>query len=815
MIRLAMLGFVAGAAAPHLCASLPAHTGAWLAAACGLSGAALLWRIRWPLRGRGMRVLQRASVLVALLALGAASTAWRAQQRLSDALDPRHENRVTRLVIDVVGLPTGDARSQRFTARVVSAPVAGVPRYLSVGWFAAPQAPPGTVASAAPQGGVRPGERYRVAVVLRRPHGAMNPHAFDAEAWFFERGLRAQATVRGTPQLLEDAPWRGLGTAVQRLRHVLRESLQPHVAGTRWGALVLALALGDQAGVDAADWDLFNRAGITHLVSISGMHVTLLSSMVAMGVVWGWPGLRWRGVSLAERLPAQVPAAFVAVIVALCYSLVAGWAVPARRTFYMLGIAAAAVALRLPISASRVLVLALFVVTLADPWAPLSPGFWLSFGAVAVLLWASTGRWQATPRVRMLGTLREATRLQLIMSAALIQALAVQFQSVSVVSPLANALAIPVISMVATPLALLSLVLTPAPGLAAWPAQAAQAVLGWLMVPVTWLADHPGAILTTAAAPWPWVALAGAGVAYALMPRGAPRRAWGWVAVLPLLLHAPARPSAGEWRLAALDVGQGAAIVIETARHVVLVDTGPPLGPENDAGERTVWPYLRARGIRHVDDLVVSHADADHIGGLTSLLKRVTVDRLRLADRTEGEAGWAPCRAGQGWWLDGVAFRFIHPERPARADAASAERNANSCVLFVQGLYHAALLPGDIGRAEEVALAARGGVAADVVLMAHHGSASSSAPAFVSAVAARHAIAQAGFLSRFGHPRPDVLARWAAAGAQTHRTDHHGAVMAMSTKAGLGVTRVRETSAHYWHRRDAAPTEREVRGPRP
>ena len=802
MVRLGMLGFVVGAAALHLLAAVPGNMGGACIAALLAAGLVLGWRIRWPARRSWRRGGQTVALVMAAAGIGFATTGWRAEQRLTDALDVAHENLVTRLVIDVVGLPTGDAHAQRFVARVVTSPVAGVPRDLLVNWYAAPHAPAGEAPAMAPGTLVRPGERYSAALVLRRPHGAMNPHAFDAEAWLFERGLRAQATVRGAPVLLEDAPWRDLGIAVQRLRHVLRESLRPHLEGTRWGPLVLALALGDQAGVQAADWELFNRSGITHLVSISGMHVTLLSSLVAGVVVWLWPRLRWRRVSLAERMPAQVPAAMVAVLVALGYSLVAGWGVPARRTFYMLATVAITVTLRLPLSPSRVLVLALFAVTLADPWAPLSPGFWLSFGAVAVLLWASDGRWRAAPRWRWVGTLREATRLQLIMSVALVPALALQFHSVSLVSPLANALAIPVVSLVATPLSLAGMLLAPVTSLGGSVARAAEAVLGWLMVPVSSLADRPEAAIFTAAPSWPWVVLAAIGVAYALLPAGAPRRAWGWLTLAPLLLLSPTRPLTGEWRLTALDIGQGAAIVIETARHTVVVDTGPPLGPGNDAGERTVWPYLRARGVRHLDDLIVSHADADHIGGLSSLLKRLPVTRLRMPGQGEGDGGWAPCAAGQGWWLDGVAFRFLHPLVPGRNAAASAERNANSCVLLVQGLHHAALLPGDIGRAQEMAMAQRTDVGADVVLMAHHGSDSSSAPAFIDAVGAQHAIAQAGYLSRFGHPRAAVLARWTAASAQTHRTDQHGAVIAESRAKGLTVRRQRETAARYWHRRD-------------
>ncbi len=841
MLRWGMLGFVVGAAAVHTLATLPrlppsGLAGSLVLALLGVAGVA--WRhgsrglpaarpvrpsaqalaptghrpwvrVRPSVKGRPgarrwrTRLGSAACVtayLVGACGVGVTTTIWRAQARLDDALDPRHENLVTRLVVDVTGLPTGDAQGVRFAARVVSAPVPGVPGQILVGWYAAPHAGPGQAARA-PGPDVRPGQRYSMALVLRRPHGALNPHGFDAQAWMFERGLRASATVRGAPRLLEDAPWRDAGIALQRGRHALREALRGALGEARWAPVVLALAMGDQAGVDAADWETFSRTGITHLVSISGLHVTLLAAMAAALVLRIVPRVRWRGVSLVERVPAQVPAAAVAVLIALAYSLIAGWGVPARRTFVMLAVVAAAVAARLPMRPGWVLATAVFVVTLVDPWAPLAAGFWLSFGAVAILMLGGTGRWRQRHARRWRNAVQAAVRAQALMSVALVPALAVQFQSVSLTGPLANALAIPVISGLTTPLALAALLLAPVGTPGVWLAAAAESTLAWLMVPVGWLADQAWAVWPVAAPAWPWVALAGLGVGYALLPPGLPGRHAAWLLILPVFLQAPARPLPGAWRLTALDVGQGSAVVIETTRHTVVFDTGPSLGKDADAGERVVWPYLRARGVHAIDELIVSHGDADHAGGMASVLERLPARRVRTSWAGDWPAPWSPCLAGQGWWLDGVALRFLHPATTSGPGAASAQRNANSCVLHVQGWHHAALLPGDIGQAEEAALAPAS-VHAEVVLMAHHGSQGSSAPAFVAATQARHAIAQAGFLSRFAHPRPVVLARWTDAGAEVHRTDHHGAIVVTSSERGLQVERQREVAARYWHRRD-------------
>ena len=753
---------------------------------------------------------------VLCLVLGAAYAAWRAEPRLADMLSREHENLVTRLALQVDGLATRTDSGQRFEARVLHSPVGGVPSRLMVSWPEAGHVPGGAVRSAggeAPRAdaGISlavPGQVFSAAVVLRRPHGAWNPHGFDFEAWMFERGLRANATVRGTPRLIDDRPASNFTILVQRVRHILRAAAEPALEGTRYGPVMLALAIGDQASVRKEDWAVFNRVGITHLVSISGSHVTMLAALAAACALWSWKRIHWRGALLAERVPAQVVAAGCALVVAWLYCLLAGWGVPAQRTFFMLATVAAAAMLRLPMSASRVLISAAVLVTVFDPWAPLAPGFWLSFGAVAILMLADAGRWRLPAGRRWTRALSAAVRLQMAITLALVPLLALQFHEISVASPLANAVAIPVVSFLITPLALAGVLLAPIPllgVLGGWLVQRAEQVFDWMMIPVAWLAQATWSTLAVAAPPWPLVVLACAGVWYSLQPRGVPGRLPALLLLLPIGLYQPERPAFGGWRLTALDVGQGGAVVLQTVSQVLVFDTGPPFGRQADAGERVVWPYLRARGVSRVDDLVISHGDADHAGGLRSVLERVEVSRMRASyavpDLGRQRPAMAPCRAGQGWVIDGVALAFLHPE--AGAGDNPRDTNANSCVLHVQGLYHSALLTGDIGVAQERALAARlaKGLQADVVMMAHHGSRTSSAAEFVSSVGAAHAFAQAGYLSRFGHPVQDVVARWQEAGAKVHRSDRHGAVSFLSAAGGMRVDRQRETRGRYWHGR--------------
>ncbi|GAA5235822.1 DNA internalization-related competence protein ComEC/Rec2 [Verticiella sediminum] len=773
-----------------------------------LAGGAVVLVLAWlglvrpRAQGRAARTAGRARVFACALPvlaaglMAAALALQRAELRLQEALAPAHENLVTRLEILVTGLSTRLDGGQRFEAGVLASPVAGVPGRLMVSWYDSRE--PGAPAAAL----VRPGERYSAALVLRRPHGLANPHAFDAEAWFFERGLRAVGTVRGTPEWLGDEPWARVGTAIERVRHRLREAMQARLGERRHGGVVLALAVGDQSAVPAPDWEAFNRIGITHLVSISGLHVTLLASIFALATRWLWPRLRWRGVACAERVPAQVPAALVGLVVAGLYCLIAGWGVPARRTFFMLACVAGAAVSGLPWLPSAVLALAAVAVTAMDPWAVLAPGFWLSFGAVALLMLAAAGRWRPARGPHGWRGLCLAARAQLAISLALAPLLAWQFQVVSLAGPLANALAIPLVSFVVTPLALAGMLAAPGPwaGLADGMLLTAEWLFGLLMRVLQPLADAPWSAWSVAAPGVGALALGLAAVLWHLLPAGAPGRLAGLIALAPLVLPRSAELAPGEWRLAALDVGQGGGVVIETRHHVVVFDPGPSYGPGRDAGERVLWPYLRARGWRELDEVVVSHADTDHVGGLASLLARLPVRRVRASDAgAAADRPSAPCRAGQGWWADGVAFRFLHPGGSAPAPAS--DRNARSCVLMVQGLHHAALLPGDIHAAQERALADAhdGAVRADLVLMAHHGSRTSSAPAFVAGTAAAHAVAQAGHHSRFGHPHADVLGRWERAGARVHRSDRDGAVVAHSRAGGLRVERQREQGRRYWH----------------
>ena len=802
----------------------------WLAPAvlvlvCAMGLTWIAARVCWPRRARtrvahgltSPRHLLGVGFSLALgLSVGAASAVWRAQLRVDDGLAWRHRDQVSRLVVRIADLPQRDDRRQRFMADVLEPRPAGIPSRIAVSWAGQ---------SSARLPGLKPGQRWRMALVLRQPHGARNPHGHDAEGRAFAQGIRATATVRGVPRLLGDEPFINPGILIERVRHWVREGMQQALGERRYAPVLIALAMGDQAAVARDDWQVFNRSGITHLVSISGMHVTLIAAMGGMLAMFLWRRGRWRHTRLAEYLPAQVVGAGVALWVALLYCLLAGWGVPARRTFFMLAVVALAAMVRLPLSASRVLALAGAAVCLLDPWATLAPGFWLSFGAVAVLLRIgasieSGGRGERTGwRTRLRTVLVEFGYVQTAITLALVPLLAYLMHQVSLASPLINAYAIPVVSFLVTPLALVCALLGGVPGLK-WLAQGAgvlgHAVFEAMMAPVSWMSASSWAVLDVAAAPWPWMVLALFGVAWAIQPRGLPWRAAGWLLMLPMLCWRPERPASGYWTLTALDVGQGSAIVIETATQVWLFDTGPVSRQGVDAGTRVVVPFLRARGYRSLNGLIVSHADMDHAGGLNGILNSVPVGQAyasfdlpellrgkRMRDMTSAQVSTArmprsmqSCAAGQAWDIDGVQFSFLHPDARVTADGPG---NARSCVLMIRGKAHTALLPGDIGIAQERRLAPDLPTI-DVVLAPHHGSTTSSGSALVRAVEAKHVIAQVGHMNRFGHPAPTVQARWRAAGAHFWRTDQHGAVVVRSERRGLGVEACARATHRYWHR---------------
>ena len=783
-MRAAVLAFALGVWALQQQAELPG----W-ALVVGLAlagGGALAARRLVPAGARGGRV---ALLLAGAVAVGFAWAAGAAKLRLADRLEPAFEGRDVTLTGVVASLPQPFERGVRFELDVEVAHDASgeswrAPGKVLLSWYGGL-----SVEEFQEVLPVRAGERWRLTVRLRRPHGNANPHTFDYEVWLLERGIGATGYVRPRGERTRLAPmvW-SPAYAIERARERIRAKLWDALPQHRYAGVIVALAIGDQRAIESVDWETFTRTGVGHLMSISGLHVTMVSGLFGWLVFTLWR----RSPRLALAAPARKAAALAAVAAAFGYALLAGFAVPAQRTLYMVAIVAAALWLDRLQSSSRVLAAALGVVLVLDPWAVLAPGFWLSFGAVALMLYVGVAAQGRASWALQFG------RVQWAITLGLAPAILLLFQQVSLVSPIANAIAIPVVSFAVTPLALAGAV---APG--PWIAMLAHAVLGLLMPVLDWLASLPGAVWRQHA-PAPWtVALAAAGVAWALAPRGVPARYAAVVLFAPLFAVRPPAPAEGTASLTFLDVGQGLAVLVRTARHALVYDTGPAYSVEADAGSRVIVPFLRGEGLAQLDAVVVTHQDADHAGGARSVLRTLPTGALRtsLPDHHPVTALGRyrlPCRAGERWTWDGVEFAMLHPTG-ASYDEPGLRANSRSCVLRVAAGGIAALLTGDIEARDERALIEREpDLRAEVLLAPHHGSGTSSTPALIAAVRPAHVVITAGYRNRFGHPKDEVLARYAAAGARIWRTDRDGAVTASLGPAGASVERFRAARPRYW-----------------
>lgn len=750
--------------------------------------------------------MRRPILILASFALGYAWAAGCAHLRMADRLPVELEGRDLVVAGVVSGLPAIGERSVRFEFEIEGAPGTGarLPPKVMLSWYRSGYGQAGAESSEeAPAAlddpsAVHPGERWLFTVRLKRPHGSVNPYGFDFEAWLMERGIGATGYVRQRGELRKIGERNSFSDRIEQVREAVRARFLAVLGESTTSGVLVALAVGDQRAIDSDDWRLFSRTGVTHLMSISGLHVTLVSGLVAALVSFGWR----RSPTLVLALPTRKAAAVAATIAALIYTLLAGFGVPAQRTFFMVAAVAAGLWFGRISSPSRVLALALLAVVLVDPWAVLSAGFWLSFGAVALIFYVAHG-WTGRE-----SWLLQWARVQWAITAGLAPAALLLFAQVSLVGPVANAVAIPVVSAIITPLALVSALL-PVDALLRF----ADFLTGWLMLFLQWCDALPLALWQQPVPPLWAVLVATVGVAWLLAPRGIASRWLGLVLFLPVLLWTPPRPAQGEAWVTTLDVGQGLAVLVRTADHALLFDAGPAYA-DSDSGERIIAPYLRAVGSTRLDAMVVSHNDSDHSGGALSVMRDAAVGEfLSSLDATNpiAQAAAAPrrCVRGERWRWDGVEFAVLHP---APEDYASGELRINdlSCVVRVATVHGSMLLTADIEKAAEALIVRREGaqLRTDAMLAPHHGSRTSSTAGFVAAVQPKLVVVPVGYRNRFGHPRADVLGRYAAAGARVLRTDLDGAITVRLAADDGDTTGARGANAggvFAWAERSAQP----------
>ncbi len=751
-------------------------------------------------------------LVLACAAMAFGATGWRSQRFLAQSLAPALEGRDIAVTGMVAAMPQRNETGLRFRFDVDSAQWQGqqvqLPKRLELAWysgvFARGDGPDEMVGELqrVPQP-LHAGQRWQFTVRLKAPHGAVNPHGFDYELWQWEQGVQATGYVRAG---LKDPAPLALGNTWQRpvewARGALREQIFAQVAEPSAAGQIAALVVGDQAAIDRADWDVFRATGVAHLMSISGLHVTMFAWGAALLLGWLWR----RSARLCFWVSAPSAALLGGLAMAAGYALFSGWGVPAQRTVLMLATVGVLRLLGLRWPWPMVWLLTCAVVVLADPWALLQAGFWLSFVAVGVLF-ATDSRADNTDVKSTSGRFISLFREQWVITLALTPLTLLLFGQASTVGLLANAVAIPWVTLVVTPLAMLGAFWSPFWDMAAW-------TIGLLGTFLGWLASWPWASVSSAQAPL-WAGVAGllGGVLLAM------RLPWSWrfggvPLLLPLLLWQAPRPPEGQFELLAADIGQGNAVLVRTANHALLYDAGPRFSRESDAGHRVLVPLLRALGVS-LDTLVLSHRDSDHTGGAQAVLtmqpQATLLSSIEPEHALQALRPSRRCEAGQQWQWDGVTFEVLHPQALDYDDKR--KTNAMSCTLRISNGAQTALLAGDIEQTQEAQLVARvaadradtnhlldafAPLHADVLLVPHHGSKTSSSPVFLDAVQPRFALVQAGYRNRFGHPVFPVLVRYVERHITVIDSPHCGAATWQSWRADE-VQCAREVQRRYWH----------------
>ncbi len=740
------------------------------------------------------------ALLLGAVLAGSAYGLYAAQDALGTRLPLRLQGRDAVLVGRIIDLPQGDALRLRLRVQIEQLTVGGHvvpgPRRALLSWY-----------------GERPilraGERWQLTVRLKAPRGFRNPQGFDYERWLTGEGVDATGYVRaGSARRL---PASVFGAPVQHLRQVIGDGLDRHLGHDDAQRMVRGLAIGVTGAVTSQTWRTLRETGTAHLLAISGLHVAL-AGVVAYAIV-GWA---WRQVpELPRRLPAPRAAALAAAVAVVLYAALAGFAIPARRTALMFSVAALGAASGRDTAPGHLLALAALVVLLTDPLAVLASGFWLSFGAVAILLWLGMGRLSRRPRrsqahrphrptqrlrefgLRFRAGANTAVRLQLAIALALTPLTLGFFGLLSPTSVPANLVAVPLLGLVAVPLTLLGVVCLPLAFVADPLLQAATAVCAaTLGILETLQGFAPGVLWPSL--PVSYLVAAAVGVMVLLLPRGFPGRWLGILWCVPALAYRPPLPAPGTFTASVLDVGQGLAVVVRTQRHALVYDSGPRYSDRFSAGEAIVLPELARVGVRRLDLLLLSHGDADHAGAAADIVSGIAVERIASGTPQQLDLGRPvdACTNGHNWQWDGVRFEQFYPS----AELALAGDNDRSCVLMISaGDGQRLLLTGDIEVLAQRRLVGLGGLRpVDVLVAPHHGSRSALFRPLIAALSPREVIFSAGYLNRFGHPHQEVVAAYTQAGARRWSTASAGALRLRPSVDGLQIEAERQRRRHWW-----------------
>jgi len=636
------------------------------------------------------------------------------------------------------------------------------------------------------------GDEWQFTVRLKRPHGLMNPGGFDYEKWLFQKQIIATGYVRHQQEyrLINSDPGKQW---INRYRQNLKHRINRALENNPFAGILQALAVGLRDDISPEQWQVFTHTGTNHLMAISGLHIGLVAGLMFFVVrkLWSLPGFTvlW--------LPAQRAGLIAAMLAAFVYAALAGFSIPTQRALIMLLVVLLSQWFFQRRQPSQVLALALLMILVYDPLSVLQAGFWLSFGAVAVIFYGMNRRITCYEKNGINKWWWKWGRVQWLVAVGLMPLMLVLFGQVSVYSPVANLVAVPWMSILVVPFTLLGAVLSElSPYASTILLDTAAVLLFWLWWFLQWLSGLPDVLWIQPIPPLWTVMLGIVGVVFVLSPTGVPARWLGVVWFLPMFFWKPETPNAGEAWFTLLDAGQGLSAVVKTKNHTLVFDTGPSRG-NFDSGESVVVPFLRQSGVQHLDKLILSHGDNDHAGGANAILQMIPVEQVLSSEIPDINFNVDICYEGQGWQWDGVDFQILNPP-----PSTTFKGNNHSCVLKVTTVGKSLLITGDIGHASESRLIEKyqADLNSDILVVPHHGSTTSSTRGFVTTVAPEFALFAVGYRNRYGFPKPVVVNRYREAGSQILETAHQGAIsFQLGGNGELQPLSYRQSSRRYWN----------------
>lgn len=636
------------------------------------------------------------------------------------------------------------------------------------------------------------GDQLQLTVKLKRPHGYANPGSFDTERHLFHNRIVAEGTVvnKLSYQILTSSI---LSHPIDRLRMWLRDKINMALNNSEYSGIIDALVVGVQSGITTQQWKVLKDTGTVHLVAIAGLHIAFVTGFAMFIILQIWQRLPIRFL----KIPVSLVTAVGGLGMAFFYAALAGFSIPTQRAVVMIAAFMLCILSKRHASAWQNYFLAMGIVLLLDPLSTLAPGFWLSFGAVGLILFGMKGRIQ--PK----GLWWKWGRIQWVLFLGLTPIMLAIFGMTSIISPLANFIAIPWVGFLVLPFCMLgALCITFSVTVGAFFLKIAEGSLALLWPVLRWISEFPTATWVNATHNLWILLIAFLGTLLLLLPKGFPGKKIGFIFLLPIFLIKPGVIDPNTARVTVLDVGQGLSTVVETQNHVLVFDTGPKLNPGFDTGDRVVVPFLAARERNNIDMLVISHGDNDHSGGAQSILKAMKVKTIITSEpKLFPEHNTMPCFAGQHWSWDGVEFDMLHP-----TSLFTKKRNDHSCVLKITAGRQSVLLTADIEAKSEHSIleSIPEKLPSTIMLVPHHGSRTSSTIEFIRAIKPEIAIIPVGYLNQYGHPKPDIVERYKKENIKLLDTVKQGAITftlnnKKSEYGSVDIHRYRPENQHYWH----------------